>query len=159
MAGQQPGAAGPEPVGAVLEAVLQQGGLKSLALLMQLSKHWQTIAGPQLATVSHPVRVQTAVLFVAVADAIWLQQFTFYQAQLLRNIYRVLGNVPIAKLHFVLATAGQRQVTDEPTAAQGHTALTAEEEEQIEEATAAIGDTELREMARRVWRRGWQVRR
>lgn len=159
MGGQQPGIAGPESVGAVLEAVFQQGGLKSLALLMQLSKHWQTIAGQQLATVSHPVRLQTAVLFVAVADAIWLQQFTFYQAQLLRNIYRVLGNVPIVKLHVVLATAVQKQATNELTAAQGHMALTAEEEEQIQEVTAAIGDTELREMARRVWRRGWQVRR
>jgi hypothetical protein len=99
------------------------------------------------------------VLFVTVADAIWLQQLTFYQAQLLRNIYRVLGDVPIGKLHFTLASSCQTPSQERDAEPEERLPLTAAEEHQILEDTAAIMDADLREAVQRAWRCGWQAGR
>src|SRR5262245_11357199 len=93
----------------VLAQALRQHGLGHLVLLGQIVRHWHTIAGPQLAAVTQPESIRTRVLFIMVRDAIWLQQITFYQAQLLENIRGVLGDVAITRLHFMLARASFRQ--------------------------------------------------
>ena len=143
-----------------LAQALRQRGLGHLVLLGQIIRHWQAIAGPQLAAVTQPESIRARVLFVTVSDAIWLQQITFYQAQLLKNIRRILGDVPIAKLHFTLAMSSSRQpVLSPPAEDLEPLPLTAAEEQQMQEGTASIADPDLRETVRRAWQRGWQVRR
>jgi len=146
----------------VLAQALRQRGLGHLVLLTRLVQHWHTIAGPQLATVTQPesIDIRTRVLFVTVSDAIWLQQITFYQAQLLENMRRVLGAVPITRLHFRLAMSAPRQpVSSAPEKVLEPAPLTALEAQQLQEGTAGITDPDLREAVRRAWQRGWQARR
>ena len=146
----------------VLAQALRQRGLGHLVLLARVVQHWHTIAGPQLAAVTQPesIDIRTRVLFVTVSDAIWLQQVTFYQAQLLENMRHVLGNVPITKIHFTLAMSSlRRPVPSAPDAGLEPLPLTAVEEQQVQEGIASITDPELREAVRRAWRRGWQARR
>jgi hypothetical protein len=162
----------------VLAQALRQRGLGHLVLLARVVQHWHTIAGSQLAAVTQPesIDTRTRVLFVAVSDAIWLQQVTFYQAQLLENMQRVLGAVPITKLHFRLAMSSPRQpVGASPEegaplnwrpsadAVAGEVLepapLTAVEAQQVQEGTAGITDPDLREAVRQAWQRGWQARR
>ena len=92
----------------VLAQALKQRGLGHLVLLGQIVRHWHAIAGPQLATVTQPESIRARVLFITVSDAIWLQQITFYQAQLLENMRSVLGNVaitrPVSYTHLTLPT-------------------------------------------------------
>ena len=92
----------------VLAQALRQRGLSHLVLLGQIVRHWHAIAGPQLAAVTQPESIRARVLFVTVSDAIWLQQITFYQAQLLENIRSVLGDVALTRLHFRLAISSSR---------------------------------------------------
>src|SRR5215468_11812693 len=144
----------------VLAQALRQRGLGHLVLFGQIIRHWHTIAGPQLAAVTQPESIRARVLFITVSDAIWLQQITFYQAQLLENIRSVLGDVPITKLHFTLAMSSSRQpVLSPPEEGLEPLPLTAVEEQQMQEGTASIADPDLREAVRRAWQRGWQVRR
>jgi predicted nucleic acid-binding Zn ribbon protein len=144
----------------VLTQALRQRGLGHVVLLARLVQHWPTIAGPQLAAVTQPESIRARVLFVAVNDAIWLQQVTFYQAQLLENMRRVLGDVPLTKLHFRLALSSPRQpVCSSPEEVLEPSPLTAVEEQQVHESTAGIADPELREAVRRAWERGWQAKR
>src|SRR5215510_67176 len=136
----------------VLAQALRQRGLGHLVLLGQIIQHWHAIAGPQLAAVTQPESIRARVLFVTVSDAIWLQQITFYQAQLLENIRSVLGDVPIAKLHFTLATSSSRQPVLSPSEEDLESLpVTAMEEQQMQESTASIADPELRETVRRAW--------
>jgi predicted nucleic acid-binding Zn ribbon protein len=145
----------------VLAQALRQRGLGHLVLLGQIIRHWHAIAGPQLAAVTQPESLRARVLFITVSDAIWLQQITFYQAQLLENIRGVLGNVAITRLHFTLAMSSSARRPDlspseeelEPLP------LTVAEEQQMQEGTAPIADPGLREAVRRAWQRGWQARR
>jgi predicted nucleic acid-binding Zn ribbon protein len=149
-----------QAIAPVLAQALRQRGLGHLVLLGRIVQHWGTIAGPQLTAVTQPESIRGRVLFVTVSDAIWLQQITFYQAQLLENIRSVLGDVPITKLHFTLAMSSARQpVLSPPEEDLEPLPLTAVEEQQMQESTASIADPDLRETVRRAWQRGWQVRR
>ena len=143
-----------------LAQALRQRGLGHLVLLGQIIRYWHAIAGPQLAAVTQPESIRARVLFITVSDAIWLQQITFYQAQLLENIRSVLGNVALTRLHFTLAMSSSRPpVLSPPEAGLESLPLTAVEEQQMQEGTASIADPDLREAVRRAWQRGWQARR
>ena len=146
----------------VLAQALRQRGLGHLVLLGRVVQHWHTIAGSQLAAVTQPesIDTRTRVLFVTVSDAIWLQQITFYQAQLLENMQRVLGAVPITRLHFRLAMSSPQQpVSSSPEEVLEPAPLTAVEAQQVQEGTAGITDPDLRKAVRRAWQWGWQARR
>ena len=151
-----------QPLHVALTDALQQAGLDNVVALVALQRNWTAIAGSQLAAVSHPVRFRWGELLISVSDAIWLQQMTFYQAQLRRNIRSVVGNVRVSNLRFVLAYA-----SDEPprprTSTEGSTQqpelLTADEEHRVREGTACIADAELREAARRAWRQDLLAKR
>lgn len=146
----------------IIEHTLHRCGLSAVWLLWRIVRVWQDIAGPQIAVVAQPESIRGQMLFITVRDAIWLQQVTFYQAQLLGNIRRELGDVPIARLHFTLA-ASRRRLQSRPTAANADTPsfvpLTAEEKQQVGAGVTTIADPDLREAVRRAWERGWQVRR
>jgi predicted nucleic acid-binding Zn ribbon protein len=149
-----------QPLAPVLAQSLRQAGLGHVVWLSQIMRHWQDIAGVQLAAVAWPEGLRGQVLFVTVADAIWLQQLTFYHAQLLENIRRVLGDVPIRKLHFTLATSSQPSAPGPARSPEPRSCpLSAEEERQILENTGTIADADLRELVRHAWRRGWEARR
>jgi len=144
----------------VLALALRQRGLGHLVLLGQIIRHWRAIAGPQLVAVTQPESIRARVLFITVSDAIWLQQVTFYQAQLLENIRGVLGNVAITRLHFALAMPSARRPVLSPSGAGLEPLpLTVAEEQQMQEGTAHIADPGLREAVRRAWQLGWQARR
>ena len=144
----------------ILAQALRQRGLGHLVLLGQIVQHWHAIAGPQLAAVTQPESIRARVLFITVSDAIWLQQITFYQAQLLANIRSVLGNVAITRLHFMLAMASAQRPVLSPAEEQLEPVpLTVAEEQQMQEGTAHIADPDLRETVRRAWQLGWQARR
>ena len=144
----------------VLAQALRQCGLGHLALLGQIVRHWHAIAGPQLAAVTQPESIRARVLFITVSDAIWLQQITFYQAQLLENIRNVLGNVAITRLHFTLTmSSARRPALSPPEEELEPLPLTVVEEQQMQEGTAHIADLDLREAVRRAWQLGRQARR
>lgn len=158
---RQPSEAGAlQSIAPALAQALRRRGLAHLVLLGQLVQHWQRIAGPQLAAVTQPESLRGRVLFITVRDAIWLQQITFYQAQLLENIRSVLGDVSITKLHFTLAMSSSGQPGLTPPAEELQVLpLTAAEERQVQAGTASIADPALRDAIRRAWQRGWQARR
>ncbi len=148
-----------QPLAPLVVKTLQRAGLGQVVLLSRLTRRWEEIVGPQLAAVARPESVRSRVLFIAVTDAIWLQQLIFFQSQLLQNIRQVLGNVPIARLHFTLAVPARRSMPCEAAAAAEPLPLTAAEEQQVLADTEGISDPELREVVRRAWRCGWQAGR
>lgn len=150
-----------QPLHVALTDALRQAGLDNVVALVALQRNWTAIAGSQLAAVSQPVRFRWGELLISVSDAIWLQQMTFYQAQLRHKIRSVVGSVKVSNLRFVLAYASDRP-SRPPTSTEGPTQpalLTADEEHQIREGTACIADAALREAARRAWRQDLLAKR
>ena len=140
---------------AVLDQALWQVGLGNLATLVKLKKDWPAIAGPQLARVSRPVRFRWGELLVSVKDAMWLQQMSFFQADLRDNIGTVVGDAKVTRLRFVLAYASDApSEASSPTGKRGEPqALTADEESMVQSGTAGISNPGLREAAGRAWRK------
>ena len=151
-----------QPLHVALTDALRQAGLDNVVTLVALQRHWTTIAGAQLAAVSYPVRFRWGELLISVSDAIWLQQLTFYQAQLRQNMRSVVSDVKVSNLRFVLAYAADQPsgppASDEGPAQQP-ALLTADEERRVREGTAGIADAELREAARRAWRQDLLAKR
>ena len=139
----------------VLDDALSQAGLGNLATLVKLKQGWPAIAGPQLARVSRPVRFRWGELLVSVNDAIWLQQMTFFQADLRDKIRTVVGDAKVTKLRFVLAYASDApSEVSSPTGERGEPqTLTAAEERMVRSGTAGISNPGLREAAGRAWRK------
>lgn len=148
-----------QPLAPILAQTLRQVGLGRVALLGRIVQHWEDIVGPQLAAVTQPESVRSQVLFVTVTEAIWLQQLMFYHSQLLQNIRKILGNVRITRLHFVLAASSSPSVPDEAEKVPESLPLTPTEEQQILEDTSGIADLELRRLVRCAWRQGLQAGR
>lgn len=151
-----------EPLAPLLTQTLERQGLGRVMLLSRLQQHWPEIVGPQLAKVAQPDGVRSRVLFISVVDAVWLQQLKFYQSQVLQNMRRALGDIPIHRLHCTLAAPARVARPSEakaPAAGLDPLPLTAEEERRVITGTDSIADSELRELVRRTWRKGWQVRR
>ena len=148
-----------QPLAPILAQTLQQAGLGRVVLLGRIRQHWEAIVGPQLAQVTHPESVRARVLFVTATEAIWLQQLTFYQSQLLRNLRTVLGDVPIAKLHVALAVTPQSSEPTGTTEDRQALPLTAAEEQYVLEETSHVADPVLRDSIRQAWRKGWQAGR
>lgn len=151
-----------QPLHVALADALRQAGLDNVIALATLQRNWTAIAGSQLAAVSHPVRFRWGELLISVSDAIWLQQMTFYQAQLRQNIRSVVSDAKVSNLRFMLAYASD-QPSRLPTVDEGATQqpalLTADEERRVREGTAGIADVELREAARRAWRQDLLAKR
>jgi predicted nucleic acid-binding Zn ribbon protein len=150
-----------QPLHTALTDALRQAGLGNLVTLVDLQRNWVAIAGSRLAAVSYPVRFRWEELLISVSDAIWLQQMTFYQAQLRQNIRSVVGDVKVSNLRFVLTYAPD-QPSRSPSSIGEPTQpalLTADEERRVREGTACIADPELREAAKRAWRQDLLAKR
>ena len=149
-----------EILGLILEKTLRKRGLGNIVLMSQMQRRWTTIAGALLAGVSQPEIIRGRVLFITVRDSVWLQNMTFYQALLLRNIRQNIQNVTFTKLHFTLARSSFRQPEPSvPAEVLVSVPLTAAEDQQVREGTRIIADPELREAVSRAWKQGWQARR
>ena len=145
-----------QPLASILGQTLHRAGLGRVVLLSRIMQHWEDIVGPQLAAVAQPASVRSHVLFITVADAIWLQQLMFYQSQLLHNLRQALGDVSISRLHFSVAESSPAPMPHQTEAVSQPLPLTATEEQQVLEGTSGIADHDLRELIRRAWRKGWE---
>ncbi len=148
-----------QPLAPLVARTLYRAGLGRVVLLSRLTRHWEEIVGSQLAAVAQPENVRSHVLFVTVTHPIWQQELLFYQSKLLRNIHNVLGEVPITRLHVSLASSAPPAPARELPPVARPLPLTAAEEQQVHAGTDGIADPDLRELVRRVWRKGWQAGR
>ena len=79
------------------------GGSEQLQLA-DLLKHWEEIAGAQIALVTSPLNINDGVIIVEVLHSAWLQELRGPTAKLIiDNINRICGETFCQKLRFVPA--------------------------------------------------------
>ena len=150
-----------QPLPVALTDALTQAGFGNVVTLVKLQRHWDAIAGLQLAKVSQPVRFRWGELLVSVSDAIWLHQMTFYQARIRERIRSVLSDEKVSKLRFVLAYSSD-QPSDPSSPGEERRQpqmLTEGEERMVRSGTAGISHAGLREAASRAWRQDLLAKR
>ena len=146
-----------EKMGDILQKVLRKHRIPVQTADQGLRKTWMDAVGPKIAAYTRPEAVRRNVLFIKVANSVWMQQLHFLKQDILEKINRANAQNPIQNIFLSLdETAVPAPETKSPQAPeQGASALRSRDRIRIliEKSVAAIADTELRDILQRVMTR------
>ncbi|OPY07528.1 MAG: hypothetical protein A4E68_01744 [Syntrophaceae bacterium PtaB.Bin095] len=144
-----------EKMGDILQKVLRKHRIPVQTADQGLRKTWMDAVGPKIAAYTRPEAVRRNVLFIKVANSVWMQQLHFLKQDILEKINRANAQNPIQNIFFSLdETAVPAPETKRPQAPeQAASALRSRDRILIEKSVAAIADTELRDILQRVMTR------
>ncbi len=135
--------------------VLQQALKKRQILLptkdLRLWDAWTASVGPTIAAQTSLDRLKNDVLFVKVANSVWMQQLQFMKQDILEQLNGALGGVIVKNIfftigHFPPSPSGEGSdpvYSDEDV-------LTERDTRTIEQCASAVKDAELGEILKRV---------
>ena len=148
-------------MGDILQKVLKKHRIPVQTADHGLRKAWLDAVGPKIAAYTRPDAVRKNVLFVKVANSVWMQQLHFLKQEILEKINRANAQNPVQNIFFSLdETAAPAKETRRPQApAQDASALRSRDRILIEKSVAAIADAELRDILKRVMTREISRRR
>lgn len=84
----------PKLVGEVLDTLMRSLGAPSAPAVAALFDEWETIAGPVLAPMVEPVKLDPDELVVVVGDPAWASQVRWHETDLRRRCGEVCGVTP-----------------------------------------------------------------
>ncbi|UCF04514.1 MAG: DUF721 domain-containing protein [bacterium] len=73
-------------VGAILPGVLRNLGLEGKMEETRLLQQWPEIVGEAVSRRSRPREIRRGLLFIEVADNVWMQEIRFHQKEILARI-------------------------------------------------------------------------
>ncbi len=120
-----------------------------------LRKAWLDAVGPKIAAYTRPDALRRNVLFVKVANSVWMQQLHFLKQDILAKINRANAQNPIRNIFFSLdeTAAPATEIPSPQSSAPDTSALGSHDRDVIEKSVVSIADTELRDILKRVMTR------
>lgn len=98
---------GPERVGKLVEAFLDEKGVRAQVRRMEVLERWPDVVGEAIADVSRARSVSGATLFVEVRSSAWMMELDMMKDRILDRLNRGRDEeARIDKLVFVLAEGG-----------------------------------------------------
>lgn len=76
----------PQLIGDLLPRYLQQRGLSAKVEAASVVPEWETLMGPGIAAVTHPLRVSEGTLFVGVQSSAWAMELNLMKPELMRRL-------------------------------------------------------------------------
>ena len=113
----------------------------------RLSTTWRYAVGEQISRNAYPVGLRDGILFVNVANSVWMQQLVFLKQEILEKLAKDLGAIKLKDIRFKIGPL-PRAFCESGTKPLPE--LSARERELIARQTEPIADPELRDMFRRV---------
>jgi hypothetical protein len=112
---------------------------------------WSQAVGPRIAVHTHPDCIRKAVLFVKVANSVWMQQLHFMKQDILEKFNYLNQQDPLKNIFFAIGEipASAAAKRDRVFIADKVPALKARDKKMIEESLAVIADEELRDILKR----------
>lgn len=102
----------PTAVGDLIDQVLGDLGLASVAKAHQIGARWKEIVGAQVAAHCRPLGLRGEVLEIEVDSPVWSQQLQLRKPELLAALERVMGGDAPRELRFQVGYARPRQPGD-----------------------------------------------
>lgn len=93
---------GPQTVGDVLARFLAKSGLAPKVEAASVLTEWTERVGPQIASVTEPLRVSEGTLFVAVATSAWMMELNLLKSDLMRHVNAGKKEGRIQQIVFVM---------------------------------------------------------
>ena len=92
----------PTEISRLLSGVIESKNWRSKLELHRVFELWQSIVGQEIAAVAQPSLIRGHVLWVKVAESIWMQQLHLQKMLLLEKINKQLHEEKISDIHFQL---------------------------------------------------------
>ena len=89
-------------MGDILQKVLRKYRIPVQTADQGLRKTWMDAVGPKIAAYTRPEAVRRNVLFIKVANSVWMQQLHFLKQDILEKINRANAQNPIQNIFFSL---------------------------------------------------------
>jgi len=139
----------------ILHKVLKKNHIPLKMEDRRLRTVWFQAVGPRIATHTRPDCIRKSVLFVKVANSVWMQQLHFMKQDILEKFNHLNQRDPVKNIFFAIgeipvSAAAKR---DRIFIADKVPALKARDKKMIEESLAAIADEELRDILKRAMKK------
>ena len=140
----------PVEIRRLLSGVIADKKWRSKLELHRVFELWQSIVGPEIAAVAQPSLIHGQVLWVKVAESIWMQQLHLQKVLLLENINKQLYGEKISDIRFQLNSSLSPQ--PEPEIRKNKPALLDKKEEQdFDKLISTLKNEDLRASLKSLW--------
>ena len=141
-----------QKIGDILQKALKRHHIPLRLEDQGLQKIWLEVVGPKTAAYTRPDAIKRDILFVKVANSVWMQQLHFLKQDILEKINREYKNNPIKNIFFSIdeMAASVMKKDNPPSPDREISVLKSRDKKIIEKSIASITDEELRDILRRV---------
>ncbi|MFH1079933.1 MAG: DUF721 domain-containing protein [Pseudomonadota bacterium] len=134
----------------ILEKTLKKYHLPLKTEDRRLRDVWLRAVGSRIAAQTKPDCIKKAVLFVKVANSVWIQQLHFMKQEIIEKFNDLHQTEPLKDIFFAVGEIAAAAVkTDQVYSADEMPALEARDKKMIEKSLSAIADEELRNILKR----------
>jgi predicted nucleic acid-binding Zn ribbon protein len=89
-----------QPLGGILEGLLQEWGRQKDLMLWRLAEHWESVVGPQIALHTAPQTIRFHTMTIAVDSAPWMHQLLFFKKEMIEKTNLFLKKPLIQDIYF-----------------------------------------------------------
>jgi len=136
----------------LLAGVFEHKQWRAKLELHRVFEFWDNTVGRDIAAVAQPTLIRGHVLWVKVADSVWMQQLHLQKMMLLQKINQQLHGEKITDIHFQLNSSLAPSPAPETTESKNRPLVVDKKQEQeFDSLISALGNEELRASLKSLW--------
>jgi len=154
------GSSTPRLLGEILPEALKKKALHLPMKDRSLIDAWNRAVGPQIGAKAQPDRLREDVLYVRVANSVWMHELQFMKQEIISKLNGILGGTTVAQIRFFIGEIEAPRVKHAgPDVLLDASDLKAEENDYIRETLAGVADPDLRDVLQKTMTRSILRRR
>lgn len=115
-----------------------------------LRKLWPKAVGPQIVSKTKPDSLRNGTLFVKTVSSVWVQQLHFIKEEIRGKLNELYGKPVIKEIRFLVGHTLAQEKKEDNVSLTKKTVLNKRDREMIAQCTAALADSELAGILKRV---------
>jgi predicted nucleic acid-binding Zn ribbon protein len=148
------GSSTPRLLGEILPEALKMKALHVPMKDRSLTDAWNCAVGPQIGAKAQPDRLRDDVLYVRVANSVWMHELQFMKQDIISKLNGILGGTNISQIRFFIGEVEAPRVKHAgPDLMLDARDLKAEENDYIRETLAGVTDPDLKEILQKTMTR------
>jgi len=140
----------PVEISRLLSTVFEHKKWRAKLELHRVFQFWNSTVGREIAAVAQPSLIRGHVLWVKVADSVWMQQLHLQKMLLLEKINQQLRNEKIRDIHFQLYSSLAPPSEPEP-AKSNAVFVDRRKEQEFDKLIGSLDNDELKDSLKRLW--------
>jgi len=150
-AGQSDDANKPVEISRLLSDVFENKKWRSKLELHRVFEFWNSTVGRDIAAVAQPAVIRGHVLWVRVADSVWMQQLHLQKMLLLEKINKQLHEEEISDIRFQLNSSISSPPPEPEIKKSRPVLLDRKEEQAFDKLISSLGNEDLRASLKSLW--------